>query len=215
MRTGLLIFVVLMAWGSIGFAEEAKQEAFPIPDRYSLVNDYQGILTYTETERLHKKMRALEAKNGTQIVLLIVPSIGDMPTIDYANKVFEKWDLGHNGEGNGVLFLINAQNGNFYFMTGPGIAGALPDAKLRQIWEKHMDPYWQKQEWVAGIEKAIEAMIAASLGEETKAGHPGELIQIQHDHLIAIALALVAVLYVAGVWVVRRRKKRAERACDT
>lgn len=215
MRIPLLIFITLIAWGRAALAEEAKQEAFPIPDRYNLVNDYQGILTYTETERLHGKMRALEAKNGTQIVLLIVPSIGDMSTIDYANQVFEKWDIGHNGDGNGVLFLINAQNGSYRFTTGPGIAGALPDAKLRQLWEKHMDPHWQKQEWVAGIEEIIEAMIAVSMGEETKAGHPATFIEIKHDHLIAIALALVAILYVTGVWLVRRRKKRAEGACDT
>lgn len=215
MHTRLLIFCLLIVWGSIGFAEDAMQEIFRIPDRYTLVNDYQGILTYTETERLYGKMRALEAKNGTQIVLLIVPSVGDMPMIDYARTVFDKWDIGHNGEGNGVLFLINAENGAFYFATGPGIAGALPDAKLRQIWEKHMDPHWRKQEWVAGIEKTIDAMITASLGEETKAGHPGKFIEIKHDHLIAIALALVAILYVVGVWLVRRRKKRAENACDT
>lgn len=215
MRTPLLIFIPLMAWGSVGLAEEARQDAFPIPDGYNLVNDYQGILTYTETERLHGKMRALEAKNGTQIVLLIVPSIGDMSMFDYSNKIFDKWNIGHNGDGNGVLFLINAQNGNYRFATGPGIAGALPDAKLRQLWEQHMDAHWQKQEWVAGIEKMIDAMIAASLGEETKAGHPAKFIEIKHDHLIAIALALVAILYVAGVWLVRRRKKRAEGACDT
>jgi len=214
MRTRFLILIPLIAWVGVGFANDARQEAFPIPDRYNLVNDYQGILTYTETERLHGKMRALEAKNGTQIVLLIVPSVGDMAMIDYAQKVAEKWDIGHNGDGNGVLFLINAQNGSFYFATGPGIAGALPDAKLRQIWEKHLEPHWRKQEWVAGIEETIDAMIAASQAEETKAGHPGVFIEIAHDHLIAIALALVAILYVAGVWIVRRRKKRAESVCD-
>lgn len=215
MRIRFLLFMSVMAWVAVGFADETTTPAFPIPDGYNLVNDYQGLLTYTEVERLHAKMRALEAKNGTQIVLLIVPSIGDMPMIEYADKVFEKWNIGHNGEGNGVLFLINAQNGNFRFVTGPGIAGALPDAKLRQLWEKHMDPHWKKQEWVAGIEEIIEAMIAASLGEETKPGHPGTFIVIKHDHLIAIGLALVAIFYVTGVWLIRRRKKRAENACDT
>ena len=78
-----------------------------------------------------------------------------------------------------------------------------------------MEPHWRKQEWVAGIEETIDAMIAASLGEETKAGHPAEFIEIAHDHLIAIALALTAILYMVGVWVTRRRKKRAESTCDT
>lgn len=212
MLVRIMLIVALGMMAGIAPAAGNSGSAFPIPDTYSLVNDYHGVLQVSDAERLHAKLFALEKKNGTQIVLLIVPGIGDTPLINYAESVFDKWDIGNNGEGNGVLFLVVAQPLQFYFRTGPGISGALPDIKLRHIWEEHLDPHWRRQEWIPGIEDTLDALIAASLDEQTQ---PMKFIEITLVQLIAVGLTLTAIISAPVLWLIRRRKRRKAQACDS
>lgn len=210
----ILLIVALGLLPGMAPAAYESGPAFPIPDTYSLINDYHGLLTPPDAERLYAKLLALERKNGTQIVLLIVPGIGDTPLINYAQSVFDKWDVGNNGEGNGVLFLIVARPLQFYFSTGPGIAGALPDVKLRHIWEEHLDPYWRRQEWIPGIEATIDALIAASINEQTR-GFELKYIEITREMQIALGLALLAIIGASLFWLTRRRKRRKQQEYGT
>lgn len=210
MRSFLLLLALLST--NLAQAEEAKTEAskapFPIPDTYSLVNDYHGVLSLTQVHALTEKLARLEKKNGTQIVLMIVPTVGEMPINEYAWKVMEKWDPGNHGDGNGLLFLISAESGHFWFATGPGIAGALPDVKLRHIWRDHMDPHFRQQAWFEGIDATIDALIAAASGETTQGGisHPLAKI-ITRDQIIAAVLALTGIAYAAFLLFKRYRKR--------
>lgn len=178
--------------------EDARKVPFPIPDGYNLVNDYQGVLTLTQVNSLSEKLTRLEKKNGTQIVLMIVPSVGDMPINEYAVKVMEKWNPGNHGDGNGLLYLISSDPPAFWFATGGGVAGALPDIKLRHIWQDHMDLHFKRREWFEGIDETIDALIAAASGEGTTGGTShAKTVFITRDQLISAALALIGVLYAA------------------
>lgn len=206
------VFLILLALMATNFAQaEGAKEAFPIPDVYSLVNDYHGVLSLTQVQILTEKLAKLEKKNGTQIVLMIVPTTGDIPVNEYAGKVMEKWNPGNHGDGNGLLFLISAEPANFWFATGSGIAGALPDAKLRHIWQDHMDPHFRRQAWFEGIDATIDALIAAATGEETQSGiSRPTVIMISRDHIIASILALIGVGYAAFLLFKHLRNKRSK-----
>jgi len=106
------------------------------------------------------------------------------------------------------LFLISAEPNNFFFATGPGIAGALPDAKLRHIWQDHMAQHFRRQERFEGIDATIDALIAAASGEETQGGisHP-TVIVITRDQSIAAMLALIGIGYAAFLLFKRYRKR--------
>jgi uncharacterized protein len=147
---------------------EARQPeaAFPIPDRYSLVNDNLGILLISKSIEITNKLQALERRNGTQIVFLSVPSIGGEGPYSYAVRVAEKWDIGNNGQGNGVLFLVTQREGT-YILVGPGIGGAIPDVKVARIFREIIEPHWRREEYSEGIEQAIDALILAARGEDT------------------------------------------------
>lgn len=185
---------------------------FPIPPTYALVNDYHGILTLRQQRELGEKLYALEKKNGTQIVVLIVPTTGDVPNREYAQQVFDKWDIGNNADGNGALFLYSGYQGQISIVTGPGIAGALPDIKVRHIFYEHLAPHFQKQDWFGGIDETVDALVAAAHGEETaSAQYPEFVVEITRDMLIAALLALAGLGY-AGFygwkWYRRRQLTR-------
>ncbi len=197
----------------LGFCAAARaEEPFPIPDGYGLVNDYHRFLTVRQSRALHEKLYALEKKNGTQIVLLIVPTTGDVPIRDYAHQVFAKWNIGNNWDGNGVLFLISGSQGRVYIATGPGIGGALPDIKVQHIYDEHLDPHFRKQEFIEGINETVDALVAATHPEETAgAKQPTFAIRVTLDAIIATLLGLVGVAYIAFFgWRWHRQRKNSK-----
>lgn len=214
MRIFVLLLVLLSA-SSVRAEETASAAAkvpFPIPDIYSLVNDYHGVLSLTQANALNEKLTRLEQKNGTQIVLMIVPTTGEVPIGQYAQDVMNKWDPGNHGDGNGLLFLISAEpTAQFWFITGAGIQGAVPDIKLRHIWRDHLNPHFSRHEWFEGIDATIDALIAAAGGEETKGGisHPMPIV-ITRDQIIVAILLLIGIAYAAYLLISLKRKKARE-----
>jgi uncharacterized membrane protein YgcG len=165
MRRFLVFFLAAtLLLGGVASAQQ-QREAFPIPDRcYTLVNDYFDVLPSSTAARITEKLQALERRNGTQIVILTVPFVGGNVQ-EYAGKVFHKWDLGNNGQGNGVLFLFSEDG--WRIETGPGIAGALPDSKIARLFWEAIEPHWNRGEFSEGIEAGIDEMIRVAKEEDT------------------------------------------------
>lgn len=164
------ILVVLIFLGVPASVEAANARETPIsiPPTYDLVNDYHGVLTIPQQIALKDKLYRLEERNGTQIVLLIVETTAPETTHEYTQRVMEAWDLGHNGESTGVLFVVNASDASFWIGTGGAIQGALPDVMIRRIIAEKIEPHWRRQQWSEGIEAGIDAMISATTSELTR-----------------------------------------------
>jgi uncharacterized protein len=190
-------------------AQQQSNTPFPIPDQYKLVNDYLGVLRISTSIDITKKLQTLERRNGTQIVFLSVPSTGNATARAYADAVFEKWDIGNNRQGNGVLFLVTPER--VEILTGPGIAGALPDIKVAHVIRDIITPAWQREEYSEGTAAAIDAMIAAAWGEDTAPTHYDYLhphLPTEPEHLMIAALALFGSVYVAVLLWYRHRKRK-------
>lgn len=208
----LLIAAVTLLSASAIAADQIQEHstAFPIPERYKLVNDFDGALRISTAVKITERLQALERLNGTQIVFLAVPSVGTEGIYGYAVRVFEKWDIGNNRQGNGVLFL--ASRDGVVILTGPGIAGALPDVKIGRIFRNIIEPRWKKEEYSEGIEEAIDEMIKAARGEDTAPAfydylHP--ITATKPEHIWIGILILFGVAY-AVTLLYRRRKRKLE-----
>jgi uncharacterized membrane protein YgcG len=189
--------------------ERRTNTAYPIPDHYKLVNDYDGALRISTAIEITKKLQALESLNGTQIVFLSVPFVGAEGVNAYAIKVFEKWDLGNNRQGNGVLFLASREG--TAIVTGPGIAGALPDVKLGRIVREVIEPHWKREEYSEGIRVAIDEMIKAAKHEDTAPtfydyAHP--IVPTKPEHILIGVLIFFGIGYVSTVLHSRKKQKR-------
>lgn len=188
---------------------------FPIPDHYNLVNDYLGVLPIIKTFEITKKLQDLERHNGTQIVFLSVPSVGPEGMQAYATRAGNKWDIGNNGEGNGVLFLVSANDG-VVISTGAGIQGALPDVLVGRILRETIEPFWQREQYAEGIEAAIDAMIKATAGENTKSTFYDYANLMVPDHTETRIIAMLFFLGVAYVSILlwqryQKREKNPDR----
>lgn len=188
---------------------------FPIPDHYRFINDYDGAIRISTAVEITKRLEELERSNGTRIVFLSVPHVGDEGVDVYSGRVFQKWNIGNNGQDNGVLFL--ASEDGVVIRTGAGIAGAIPDVKIGRIFREIIEPRWKRGEQSEAIEAGIDEMIKAAKGEDTLPtffDYSRPYVPTRPEHILIGLLVLVGVGYVAMM--IRSHIKRKKKTqCGT
>src|SRR6187399_2499107 len=98
----LLIGAAFFALAALAFAAFGAEVA--VPKLTAHVIDQTGTLTADERARLDARLAEFEARRGSQVVVLVVPSIGGEAIEDFATRVTDEWKLGRKGVDDGVLF---------------------------------------------------------------------------------------------------------------
>lgn len=110
-----------------------------------------------------------------------------------------------------MLFLVS-QNDGAYILTGPGVAGALPDVLIGRIFRETIEPLWQRQQFSEGIEAGIDAMIKATLVEQTDPtfyDYANAIVPARTETRIIALLVVLGVVYAAILsWAKYKRRKR-------
>ena len=77
-----------------------------MPPLRAPVTDLTGTLTPQQIATLEQTLRAFEARKGSQIAVLIVPTTQPETIEQYSIRVAEAWKLGRRGVDDGVLLLV-------------------------------------------------------------------------------------------------------------
>jgi uncharacterized protein len=157
-------------WFSILFAvlllcQVTLAQEFPRPSGY--VNDFADVMDPLTIQRISGLARELEQKTGAQIVLVTVRSLEDYDVRDYANRLFETWQIGQKGKDNGILFLDVVENREMWIEVGYGLEGILPDGRVGQIRDQFIIPYLARGDRDSGYLNgmtALASVIAADAG---------------------------------------------------
>ena len=70
------------------------QDTIAVPRLTAHVVDLTGTLTAREREALDAKLSDFERARGSQVVTLLVPSIGQETVEEFAGRVTDEWKLG-------------------------------------------------------------------------------------------------------------------------
>src|SRR5688572_18238358 len=119
--------VAALLFALAAFAEIA------VPKLTARVTDQTGSLTAPERDALEQKLAAFEQAKGSQVAVLMVPSIEGEAIEDFAGRVTDAWQLGRKGVDDGVLFVVAKQERKMRIHTGRGVQGTLTDALARRI----------------------------------------------------------------------------------
>jgi uncharacterized protein len=157
---GALVLGATLAWAA------APGEPIPVPKLTAHVVDQTGTLTEPERQALDRKLADFERERGSQVAVLIVPSIGTEPIEDFATRVTDEWQLGRKGVDDGVLFAIAKQERKIRIQTGRGVQGTLTDALSRRIIAEIVAPRFRNGDFAGGIDAGADAIIQAVKGEE-------------------------------------------------
>lgn len=142
-----------------------------IPDLWGLrVHDDAHILSTNYVTSLEQKLAAYEDSTSNQIAVLTIPTLDGTPIEEFSLSVVEQWKLGQKGKDNGALLLIAVEDHQMRIETGYGLEGVLPDATCSEIIRNEIAPNFRRNDFDAGVDAGITAMIQAIGGEYTASG---------------------------------------------
>lgn len=142
-----LIVSLLFSSSFITFAETT----LPSPTNYKYVNDYVGILTQDEKEKIISIGKELEDKTGAQAVVVIIDSTNGEVISDYALKLFRTWGIGQKNKDNGLLVLVAINDRSWRVEVGRGLEGAIPDALSNRVMQSLATDNFKEGNYGEGI----------------------------------------------------------------
>lgn len=116
-----IVILLISCTFIIVFTNPAAVQQFPKPSGY--VNDFAGKLSQPVKSQLERLAVELESKTGAELVLVTMKTIGDNDYTDYANRLFENWQIGKQGKDNGVLILNVIDKRELRIEVGYGFEG--------------------------------------------------------------------------------------------
>lgn len=156
----------------IGSAASPAWAAYPqARDRF--VNDFAGVLSPAEEQRLRGPLERLRSGHGIEAVVVTVPSYrtygtGDASIESFATGLFNAWGVGHRDRDDGAMVVLAVEDREVRIEVGEGWSRVY-DGRFARIVSDRMIPRFKSGDLAGGLQAGVEA-----LEEELVARHPVE-----------------------------------------
>src|SRR5499425_2651767 len=128
----------------------------PAPDHR--INDYAGVLSAADRDRLEDKLRSRERESSNQIVVAIFRSLQGENLEDYSIRLAQAWRIGQKSLDNGVIFLVFVDDRKMRLEVGYGLEPKLTDALSSQILRQVVAPQFREGKIADGIAAGLDAI---------------------------------------------------------
>jgi uncharacterized protein len=160
------ILALLLCWAYAAMADVA------VPPLSGRVVDQTGTLTGGDIASLMQTLKDFEARKGSQIAVLIVPTT-DQETIEqFSIRVAEAWKIGRKKIDDGALLVIAKNDRHLRIEVGYGLEGALTDATTKRIIDEEITPKFKTGDFAGGVSAGVNRMIRVIDGEKLPAPEP-------------------------------------------
>jgi uncharacterized protein len=146
-----------------GFALASADVA--VPPLTARVTDLTGTLSGGAVARIEAKLADLEAKKGSQVAVLIVPTTQPEEIEQYGIRVEDTWKLGRKGVDDGVYLIVAKNDRRVRIEVSYGLEGALPDAVTNRIITETITPHFKLGDYDGGVEAGVNQIISVINGE--------------------------------------------------
>ena len=165
------------------------------------ISDPANILDEATYEQINSKLTFLEDSVGSEVALVMLPSIGEAVPKDFAYKLFNLWGIGKSGSDNGLLILFVLDQKRVEFETGNGLESILPDAICKRIITNEMIPFFKNEAYGEGLLKGINAISTiiqnpenvVEFQEKENKGEGGSFLEI-YGYLTAFINGIILLL---------------------
>jgi uncharacterized protein len=143
-----------------------QYEIPPVPEfQTSVYDDDIKLLSASQKRSLEQKLIRYSDTTSTQIVVAIISST-EGEYINYLGaKWGEEWGIGQEKEDNGILILLAKDDRKIGINTGKGVEHLLTDAISKRIIDRDIIPYFKRNDYYGGLNRATDAIFEVMTGE--------------------------------------------------
>jgi uncharacterized protein len=168
-----------------------------VPPLTARVTDLTGTLSGGAVSRIETQLADFEAKKGSQIAVLIVPTTQPEEIEQFGIRLEDAWKLGRKGVDDGAYLIVAKNDRRTRIEVGRGLEGALSDAVANRIIDEAITPHFKLGDFDGGVEAGVDQMISVINGEplpepDRKWEHRGRLGNM-------LPILLVVVFVASGV----------------
>lgn len=161
-------FVLALALVAVaGWAQVA------VPDLQRRVTDLTATLTPGETATLEGRLEAFEAQRGSQIAVLMLPTLEGEDIAQFGIRVAEKWAIGRARIDDGAILIVAKDDRQMRLEVGYGLEGAIPDAVAKRVIAEVITPHFRDGNYYAGIDAGVGQLMRLIEGEDLPPPEPG------------------------------------------
>ncbi len=146
-------------------APPAAMAQVAVPALRGHITDQTGTLTPPQQSTLEQTMAAFEAKKGSQLAVLIVPTTAPEAIEQFALRVAEQWKLGRKKVDDGAILVVAKNDRTLRIEVGYGLEGALSDITSKRIISEAITPRFKQGDYFGGIEAGMAQIIRVADGE--------------------------------------------------
>lgn len=185
------ILALLLCWACSALALVA------VPPLAGRVVDQTGTLSAGDIASLTQTLKDLEAKKGSQIAVLIVPTTDGEAIEQFALRVAEAWKVGRKKIDDGALLVIAKNDRRLRIEVGYGLEGALTDVTTKRIIEEDITPKFKTGDFAGGVSAGVNRMIRVAEGEKLPEPAPphwetSELLNYLGNPIVIFGLIILA-----------------------
>lgn len=170
-----------------------------VPPLTARVTDLTATLSSQQKAALEETLRAFEARKGSQVAVLLVPTTQPEAVEQYSIRVFDQWKLGRKGIDDGVLLVVAKNDRKLRIEVGYGLEGVLNDATAKRIVEEDIVPRFKQGDFSGGINAGIERIIKVIDGEPLPPPKSRQLQDINIDLETLLIFGFVFVVVVGSI----------------
>lgn len=136
-----------------------------IPQLSQRVTDLTGTLTAEQIVALDTKLAAFEAKKGSQIAVLMLPSTQPEDIAAFGIRVADAWKIGREKVDDGVILIVAKDDRKSRLEVGRGLEGVIPDAIAKRVLAETMKPHFKTEDYAGGVDAGVTQIIGLIEGE--------------------------------------------------
>jgi uncharacterized protein len=153
------LLAIALCWAVVSGAQ------VPVPPLGGRVTDQTATLTDEQKSTLEQTLRSFEARKGSQVAVLIVPSTAPESIEQYALRVAEQWKPGRKNVDDGALLVVAKDDRTLRIEVGYGLEGTLTDAASKRIISEIIVPRFRQGDFYGGITAGVERILRVIDGE--------------------------------------------------
>lgn len=138
----------------------------PIPPLSARVTDLTGTLSAQQKAELESRIAAFEAKRGSQIAVLVLPTTKPEEIEQFSIRLAEAWKIGRKGVDDGVIVVVAKDDRRLRIEVGYGLEGVIPDAVAKRVIDERITPRFKEGDFHGGIRDGVDQLIRLAEGEK-------------------------------------------------